>query len=52
MVNQILFSFSSEKDRRIERPIRRKKHSAAPPGIEPDLAVSSSIFVGAEREEN
>ena len=38
-----------------------KKHSAAPPGIEPrvlrcvfssDPAVSSSIFVGAEREEN
>ena len=35
-----LFSFSSDKDRRTDSRIRRKKHSAAPP-----------IFVGAEREE-
>ena len=68
-INQ-LFSFSSDKDRRTDSRIRRKKHSAAPPGIEPrilrvlvarsnhwatkpqrDPAVSSSIFLGAEREE-
>ena len=68
--NDILFSFSSDKDRRTDSRIRRKKkHSAAPLGIEPrvlrillarsnhfffssDPAVSSSIFVGAEREKN
>ena len=33
--NQILFSFSSDKDRRTDSRIGRKKHSAAPPGIEP-----------------
>ena len=31
----ILFSFSSDKDRRINSRIRRKKHSAAPLGIKP-----------------
>ena len=35
--NQILFSFSSDKDRRTDNRIRRKKHSAAPPGIEPRI---------------
>ena len=62
------FSFSSDKDRRTDsRRIRPKKHSAAPSGSIPgsyefqsglrcvfssDPAVSASIFVGAEREEN
>ena len=68
-----LFSFSSDKDRRTDSRIRWKKHSAAPPGIEPRILrnlvarsipggaalcffrlirpVSSSIFVGAKREE-
>ena len=32
-----VFSFSSEKDRRTDSRIRRKKHSAAPPGIEPRI---------------
>ena len=32
---QILFSFSSDKDRRTDSRIRRNKHSAAPPGIKP-----------------
>ena len=32
-----LFSFSSDKDRRTDSRIRRKKHSAAPPGIEPRI---------------
>ena len=35
--HQILFSFSSDKDRRTDNRIRRKKHSAAPPGIEPRI---------------
>ena len=43
--NQILFSFSTDKDRRTDSRIRRK-NTAQP------AAVSSSIFVGAEREEN
>ena len=38
---QILFSFSSDKDRRTDSRIRRKKHSAAPPGI---FVVVSSFF--------
>ena len=54
--NQILFPFRSDKDRRTDSRIRRKKkHSAAPPGggfFSSDPAVSSSIFVGAKREEN
>ena len=32
-----LFSFSSDKDRRTDSRIRRKKHSAAPPRIEPRI---------------
>ena len=32
-----LFSFSSDKDKRTDSRIRRKKHSAAPPGIEPRI---------------
>ena len=35
--NQILFSFSSDKERKTDSRIRRKKHSAAPPGIEPKV---------------
>ena len=34
-LNQILFSFSADKDRRSDSRIR--KHSAAPPGIEPRI---------------
>ena len=70
--NQILFSFSSDKDRRTDSRIRRK-NTAQPrqesnpgsceflgsiPGgaalyfFSSDPAVSSSIFVEAEREEN
>ena len=60
-MNQIpnqLFSFSSDKDRRTDSRIRRK--NTAQPRRESNLrcvfssdpAVSSSIFVGAEREEN
>ena len=80
--NQILFSFSSDKDRRTDSRIRRKKRREFPwgscrsfvaqwleratrirktlgliPGgaalcFSSDPAVSSSIFVGAEREES
>ena len=31
------FSFSTDKDRRTDSRIRRKKHNAAPPGIEPRI---------------
>ena len=61
---QIIFSFSSDKDRRTDSRIRRK--NTAQPRLESnpescefqshafssDPAVSYSIFVAAEREEN
>ena len=34
---QILFSFSTDKDRKNWQPDQTKKHSAAPPGIEPKV---------------
>ena len=48
---QILFSFSTDKDRRTDSRIRRK-NTAQRCVFSSDPAVSSSIFVGAEREEN
>ena len=48
VINNQLFSFSSDKDRRTDSRIRRKKHSAAPPGIEPRiLRILGSIPGGA-----
>ena len=47
--NQILFSYSSDKDRRTDSRIRRKGLHRV---FSSDPAVSSSIFVWAEREEN
>ena len=41
-----LFSFSSDKDRRTDSRIRRKKHSAAPPGIEPRI-ICDFLLVSA-----
>ena len=54
--NQILFSFSSDKDRRTDSRFRQKKQRS-PAGaalfcFSSDPAISSSIFVRAEREEN